>query len=79
MPPHSLDSQTTQPFRVAAGILDYVLRRSPFFFQPEHREAQGKFILQCCWNVALRPVPSLRVSGLRAPVILIQREVLDSL
>lgn len=32
MPPHSLDSQTTQPFRVAAGILDYVLWRSPFFF-----------------------------------------------
>lgn len=68
--------KTVEPCWVATGILDYVLGWPPFF-QPELRWAKKELMLRWCWNFALHPVPKLRVLGPRAPVILIQREVLD--
>lgn len=71
-------NQTVAPFWETAGILHDVLWWSPFF-QPELRWEKKKIIFWYCWDTALQSVPNLRIPGPRTPVILVHREVLDSL
>lgn len=65
MPPHSLDSQTTQPFGVAAGILEYVSGQSSFFnHNTEEPKENSSFNAAGMLLYLLSPTSEFQDSGL---------------